>query len=96
MVLNPLTICSILVVWYNKCGISLTGGLGRWVLDIRSLMSLQSFVGQKLSVNRAWKGVWVAVVSKIWSYRNKVVFKGGIVDADEIFSLFGCCGLSIR
>jgi len=59
-------------------------------------VNLQSFVGQKLSVNRAWKGVWVAVVSKIWSYRNKVVFKGGIVDADEIFSLFGCCGLSIR
>ena len=26
MVLNPMTICSIPLVWYNKCGISATGG----------------------------------------------------------------------
>jgi len=37
------------------------------------------------SVNRAWKGVWVAIVTEIWNHRNKVVFKGGIVDEEEFF-----------
>ena len=31
--------------------------------------------------------MWVAIVLKVWSHRNKVVFKGGVMDADEIFSL---------
>jgi len=31
--------------------------------------------------------LWVAIVSEIWNHKNKVVFKGGVVDADEIFSL---------
>jgi len=38
-------------------------------------------------VNSVWKGMWVAIVSEIWSHRNKVVFRGGIVDVEEIFSL---------
>jgi len=29
----------------------------------------------------------VAIVSEIWSHRNKAVFRGGVVDAEEIFSL---------
>jgi len=29
----------------------------------------------------------VAIVLEIWSHRNKVVFKGGVVDHEEIFSL---------
>jgi len=29
----------------------------------------------------------VAIVSEIWNHRNKVVFRGGVMDADEIFSL---------
>jgi len=29
----------------------------------------------------------VAIVSEIWSHKNKVVFNGGVVDAEEIFSL---------
>jgi len=40
MVLNPLIICLILVLWYNKCGTSATCGLERWVVDIRPLMSI--------------------------------------------------------
>jgi len=31
--------------------------------------------------------MWVAIASEVWSLRNKVVFKGGVVDAVEIFSL---------
>jgi len=31
--------------------------------------------------------MWVTIVSEIWNHRNKVVFKGGAVDAEEIFSL---------
>jgi len=52
-------------------------------------VNFQSFclVGQKQSVNRAWKGMWVAIALEVWSLRNKVVFKGGVVDAVEIFSL---------
>ena len=29
----------------------------------------------------------MAIVSKIWNHINKVVFKGGVVDANETFSL---------
>ena len=54
-----------------------------------TLVNFQSFclLGQRQSVNKTWKGLWVAIVSKIWNHRNKVVFRGGVVDANEIFSL---------
>jgi len=52
-------------------------------------VNFQSFclLGQKQSVNRAWKGLWIAIISEVWSHKNKVVFKGGVVDANKIFSL---------
>jgi len=31
--------------------------------------------------------MWVAIVSEIWNHKNKVVFKGGIVDHEEVCSL---------
>jgi len=31
--------------------------------------------------------MWVAIVSEIWNLRIKVVFKGGLMDAEEIFCL---------
>jgi len=31
--------------------------------------------------------MWIAIVLKVWSHKNKVVFKDGVVDADKIFSL---------
>jgi len=54
-----------------------------------TLVNFQSFylLGEKQSANRAWKGLWVAIISEVWSHKNKVVFKGGVVDAVEIFSL---------
>jgi len=54
-----------------------------------TLVNFQSFclLGEKQSANRAWKRLWVAIVWEVWSYKNKVVFKGGVVDAVEIFSL---------
>jgi len=29
----------------------------------------------------------MVIVSEIWNYINKVVFKGGVVDTDKIFNL---------
>jgi len=39
------------------------------------------------SVNVAWKGMWVAIVTELWNHRNKVVFNRGVVDPMEIFTL---------
>ena len=44
-------------------------------------------VGCNLKGNVTWKGMWVAIVWEIWHHRNKVVFKNGIVDSEEIFYL---------
>jgi len=35
--------------------------------------------------NLVWKGVWAAIVRCIWDHRNLVVFKQGVVDAEEMF-----------
>jgi len=37
--------------------------------------------------NRAWNGVWVAVIWNIWYQRNGVVIKERKVDAKEMFNL---------
>jgi len=37
--------------------------------------------------NQVWKGVWIAVIRSIWEQRNLVVFKQGVVDAEDIFHL---------
>jgi len=63
-----------------------------WESGVRhqvTLVNFQSFylLDQKQSASRVWKGLWIVIVSEVWSHRNKVVFKGGVVDADEIFSL---------
>ena len=39
------------------------------------------------SVNAVWGTIWIVVVSDIWSLRNKIIFKGGEVDASEVFAL---------
>jgi len=44
-------------------------------------------LGQRQSVNKTWKGLSVAIVSEIWNQRNKVVFRDGVVDTDEILVL---------
>jgi len=44
-------------------------------------------IGQKNNVNRVWKGMWMTIVTKIWNHRNKIVFKEGVVDVVEVFSL---------
>jgi len=65
-----------------------------WVgnVDVRHespLVNFQSFclLGHREGVNRAWKGMRVTIVLELWNHKNKVVFKDGLVDADEIFSL---------
>jgi len=35
--------------------------------------------------NLLWKGVWAATMMCIWEHKNSIVFKQGVVDAEEIF-----------
>jgi len=39
-------------------------------------------LGLNLKVSKAWKEMWIAIVSEIWNHRkrNKVVFRIGKVD----------------
>jgi len=39
------------------------------------------------SVNDVWGALWIAVVSEIWKHKNKLIFKGGVIDVLEIFTL---------
>jgi len=39
------------------------------------------------SVNLILESVWIAVLSEIWRHRNKYIFKGGVIDHSEIFSI---------
>lgn len=39
------------------------------------------------SVNLVLESVWIAVVREIWCHKNKVIFKSGVMDHLEIFSL---------
>jgi len=38
-------------------------------------------------VNSDWNITWVGVVSEIWNHRNNFIFKRGVADASEVFSL---------
>ena len=64
----------------------------KW-LDILSVTPHDSysnflqFCNVSESVNLGIESIWIAVVSEIWSYRNKILFKGGVLDYSEIFSL---------
>jgi len=53
------------------------------------LFHFQSFylLNQRQGVDRALKGMLVSIVSEIWNHRSKVVFNGGVVDVEEIFTL---------
>jgi len=44
-------------------------------------------MGQRNSVNRVWKGMWVAIMTKISNHKNKIVFRGGVVNVVEVFFL---------
>jgi len=35
--------------------------------------------------NKIWQGVWVGIVCMIWNHRNKIIFKQGKVDDEEVF-----------
>jgi len=52
-------------------------------------MHLLGFHILELSVtaNKIWKGMWVAILSELWSQRNKVAYNNGVVDYKEIFCL---------
>jgi len=33
------------------------------------------------------RNIWIAVVSEIWTHRNKIIFKSEVLDYSELFSL---------
>jgi len=35
--------------------------------------------------NLVWKGVWASIIRCIWDQRNLIVFKQGLLDAEEVF-----------
>ena len=39
------------------------------------------------SVNLIMGNIWIALVSAIWRHQNNCLFKGGVVDHTEVFSL---------
>jgi len=39
------------------------------------------------TVNIVWNTIWVGVVSEIWYHKNNIIFKRGVADAFEVFSL---------
>jgi len=39
------------------------------------------------SVNLIMGNIWIALVSEIWRHRNNCLFKVGVVDHTEVFSL---------
>jgi len=39
------------------------------------------------SVNLGMRSIWIVVVGEIWSHRNKILFKGEVLNYSEIFSL---------
>jgi len=67
----------------------------RWVGNVvvvrheSTFVNFQSYclLSQRKGVNRVWKWMWVTTVSEIRNLSNKVVFKGGLVDIEEIFCL---------
>jgi len=38
-------------------------------------------------VDEVWGGIWIAVVNEVWRHRNRVIFKGGVIDVMEAFAL---------
>ena len=40
-----------------------------------------------VSVNEVWGVIWIAVVNEIWKLRNRVIFRGGVIDVLEVFAL---------
>jgi len=38
-------------------------------------------------VNLVWNTIWVGVVSEIWNHRNHMVFRKGVADTEEVFTL---------
>ena len=53
--------------------------------DIRSHFVNFSLVYLSSTQNQVWRGLWAAIVRSIWEQHNQVVFRGGILDADEVF-----------
>jgi len=43
--------------------------------------------GAPTSFNLVFGNVWIVLVSEIWRHRNKYVFKGGVIDHSENFSM---------
>jgi len=45
------------------------------------------FIDAPLPANLIMDNIWIAVVSENWRHMNNHLFKGGVIDHSEIFSL---------
>jgi len=42
---------------------------------------------ESVSVIEVWGVIWIAVLNEIWKHRNNVIFRGGVIDVLEVFTL---------
>jgi len=40
-----------------------------------------------ISMDKVWGGIWIAVVNEVSRHKNRVIFKGGVIDVLEAFAL---------
>jgi len=56
-------------------------------MDPRSHFEHFKILDAPTSINLIIGNVWIALISEIWRHRNNCLFKGGVVDHTEVFSL---------
>ncbi|XP_068487096.1 uncharacterized protein [Phaseolus vulgaris] len=80
------------LLWKAKAFPSVLITAWRWI-DILSVQHnalqnhFESFTLTQVSNKQemVWKAIWAAIVRSVWEHRNLVVFKQGVVDAEEMF-----------
>jgi len=76
--------CKIAWLVWGQCsawlGVSSTASIDPFAHFLQFCNVIKSF-------NSVLGSVWISMVREIWCHRNKVIFKGGVVDYSEIFTL---------
>lgn len=69
-------------VWYRWLGVLVVSHIEPKLNFDQFRMSFASE-----TVNIVWNTIWVGVVREIWNLRNNIIFKRGMADAFEVFSM---------
>jgi len=78
--------CKVATKIWNMCN-KWTGNLGVSYNQIQAHFEHFHLLELNLKGNMLWKGVWIAIVWTLWNHRNNIIFRNGIPDPKEIFSL---------